>query len=126
MVKAMARRPVHLSPGERKIISVFRLPRPSAVRQIEADVKWPDGRPAERVDVWAEIGDQAAAHGKTGGNGVARFEVIEGVRYTVEAKVWVGDGDHREVARSGASELVPTGEPVRLSLVLNKRTRGYR
>ncbi len=117
---------VHLAPGERKVISAFRLPQPSAVRLIEAEVKWSDGRPAAGVDVWGDVGDRTAAHAVTDAQGVAQFEALEGIRYTVEAKIWVGEGVQRQVARSGALEVLPTGRPVHLNFVLNKRTESFR
>jgi len=55
---------IHLMPGERKQISPLRLPAPSAVRKIEAEVRWPDGSPAGGVTVWGEVADRAAASGR--------------------------------------------------------------
>jgi len=57
---------------------------------------------------------------------VARFDVLEGILYTIEAKIWIGSGGEREVARSGAMPLTPGPEPIHLKLVLGMRTKDYR
>jgi hypothetical protein len=116
---------IHLTPGEHKQIAPFRLPPPSAVRQIEAEVRWPDGRPAEGVTVWGAVGDRAATSGETDANGLARIEVLQGISYNLEAKTWVGSGGQREVARSGVTELTPGSDAIHLKLVLSKRTKQY-
>ena len=117
---------VHLIPGEHKQISPFRLPPPLTVRKIVAEVYWPDGWPAQGVDVWAQVGDEPAASGETDMDGVAQFHVLQGVHYAVEAKIWIGTLGQREVARSGATDLTPGQEPIRLKLILSKRTKEYR
>ncbi|MGA2273476.1 MAG: carboxypeptidase-like regulatory domain-containing protein [Bryobacteraceae bacterium] len=116
---------IHLSPGEHKRVSPLRLPPRLAVRKVEAEVRWPDGQAAKGVDVWGEVGGQAAAHGETNAEGIARIEVLEGARYSIEAKTWVGPAGQREVARSGAAELVPGQLPIHLKLVLTGRTKDY-
>ncbi len=80
---------IHLFAGERKQISPFRLPPPAAVRNIEAQVRWPDGSPAAGVSVWGEIGDHAAALAKTDTNGLASIDLLEGIAYSIEAKIWL-------------------------------------
>jgi hypothetical protein len=117
---------IHLSAGERKQISLFRLPPPSAVRSIEAQVRWPDGSPAAGVSVWGEIGDHAAALAKTDTNGLTHLDLLEGIAYSIEAKTWVGQQRQREVARSGAIDVTPGPQTVPLNLVLTKRTKDYR
>jgi 5-hydroxyisourate hydrolase-like protein (transthyretin family) len=117
---------IHLMPGEHKLISVIRLPPPSPVHKIEVEVRWPDGRPAEGVMVWGEVGDHAATSGKTEANGRAKLDVLEGVAYSVEAKILVGTGAEREVARSGATDLTPGREPIHLQLVLSRHSKEYR
>jgi len=116
---------VRLSPGEDRHLSVLRLPPPSTVREVETQVLWPDGRPAEGVTVWGGVGDHAATSSDTDASGIARLKVLEGVHYAIEAKVWIGSGEEREVARSGASELTPGTVPIHLKLVLAKRTKQY-
>jgi hypothetical protein len=122
-----ARPSVHLSPGERKQIPPFRLPARLAVKKIEAEVRWPDGRPAKGVTVWGDVGeDRAATSGETDANGFTQIEVLEGISYTIEAKVWVGSEGQKEVARSGAMELTPGSGAIHLKLVLSQRTKEYR
>jgi hypothetical protein len=116
---------IHLKPGERKQVAPFRLPRPYIVRKIEAEVRWPNGQPAQGVTVWGEVGDDAATSGMTDGNGLARFDVLQGIPYTIEAKIWVDAGGQKQVARSGAILLTPGQEPIHLNLVLSKRTQTY-
>ena len=117
---------IHLMPGEHKQISAIRLPPPSGIHKIEVDVHWPDGRPANGVTIWGEVGDHAATSGETDANGRAQLDVLERVAYRVEAKIWVGTGAGREVARSGATDLIPGREPIHLKLVLSRRTKEYR
>jgi Carboxypeptidase regulatory-like domain len=116
---------IHLKPGERKQVAPFRLPQPFAVRKFEAEVRWPDGQPAPGVTVWGEVGNDATTSGVTDSNGLARLDVLQGIPYRIEAKVWVGTGGHKEVARSGAILLTPGKEPIHLKLVLGKRTQTY-
>jgi hypothetical protein len=113
---------ISLSPGERRQISPFRLPRPSPVRTLEVEVHWPDGRPADGVDVWGEVSDRAATHEKTDSRGAARLDVLEGVRYKIEAKVWT---DRQDVTRSGITELTQGQVPFHLKLVLDQHTKRY-
>jgi hypothetical protein len=117
---------IHLAPGERKPIAPFRLPAPSAVRKIEAEVRWLDGKPASGVMVFGYVAEHVTESRATDANGIARFDVLEGIPYTIEAKIWTGDSEHREVARSGALALTPGPESTHLKLVLDKRTKGYR
>jgi hypothetical protein len=117
---------VHLSPGEDRHLSALRLPSPSILREVEAQVLWPDGRPAEGVTVWGKVGDHAATSSDTDAGGIARLRVLEGVHYAIEAEVWIGRGAQREVARSGVSELTPGNAPLHLKLVLAKHTKEYR
>ncbi len=116
---------IHLVAGQRVQIAPFRLPAQSAVRIVEAQVRWPDGRPASGVNVWADVGDSTAAGGETDATGRARFEVLQGIDYTVEAKIWVEANGRKEVARSGKVQFTPTSQPVRLDFVLNNRTKNY-
>jgi hypothetical protein len=90
-----------------------------------AEVHWPDGSPASGVTVWGEVGERPAASGETDAEGIARFEVLEGLHYVAEAKVWVGPQEWREVARSGGIELTPGNAPIRLKFVLSKRSQYY-
>ncbi len=117
---------IHLTPGEYRRITPFRLPPPSVVRKIDAEVRWPDGRPAQGVTVWGDVGDRAAASGETDANGLTRIDLLQGISYSIEAKIWVGSGGQREVARSGVTELTPGSDSIRLKLVLSKRTKEYR
>jgi hypothetical protein len=118
---------IHLVAGERKRITSFQLPRPAAVRSFQAEVHWPDGRRASSVMVWATVGDdRAAASGETDANGVKRFDVLEGITYVIEAKIWIGSEGEREVARSGAVELTPGSGPIHRKFILSKRTKDYR
>jgi len=116
---------VNLKPGERKLISPFRLPDPLAVRTIAAVVRWPDGRAAQGADLWGDFGDRVAAHGEVKADGSVRMEVLESLTYSVEAKIWTGPPGHREVARTGSMELTPGKDPIHLELTLNKRTQQY-
>jgi hypothetical protein len=116
---------VHLSPGEHRQVSPIRLPPRLAVRKVVAEVRWPDGRFASGVTVWGDVENQPAASGETDANGIADFEVLEGLHYLVEAKIWVGPQDHREVARSGVIDLTPGDAPIHLKLVLSERSQDY-
>jgi len=116
---------IHLAPGERKEIAPFRLPPPRAVLTIEAEVRWTDGKPAQAVTVWGQVGDRVATSGITDANGLARFDVLEGITYTIEAKIWVDAKGQKEVARSGPAVLTPGPDLLHLNLVLGKRTRNY-
>jgi hypothetical protein len=116
---------IHLSPGEHGRVSPFRLPPRLAVRKVVAEVRWSDGRPASGVTVWGDVGDRAAAGGETNAKGIAHFQVLEGLQYKVEATIWVGPRGHREVARSGAMDVTPEKAPIRLKLVLSKRSQYF-
>ncbi len=120
-----SRSSIHLTAGERKMITPFRLPARSAVRVVEAEVHWPDGSPAQGVTVWGDVGDRAAASGDTNANGVAHFKVLQGIRYTIEANIWVGSQEEREVARSGSMELTPGSDPIHLKLTLSERSKYF-
>lgn len=117
---------IHLNPGESKSIQPFRLPAKLSVRTIEAVVHWPDGRVAQGATLWADLGARAAAYGETNGEGMARIAVLEDLTYNIEAKIWTGSNQHREVARSGSLKLKPGKKPIHLELTLSQRTEGYR
>ena len=116
---------LHLLPGEHARVSQFNLPPPSRVRKVVAEVHWPDGRPASGVTVSGYLGDKPAALGETGANGIAHFDVLEGLHYATEAKIWVGPQEQREVARSGETALTPRDAPFRLKFVLSKRSHDW-
>lgn len=117
---------IHLNPGQHQQVTTLKLPTPSQVRVFPVEVRWPDGRAAADVDVWAEVGDNVGAHGQTDANGRTRLDLLEGVTYSVEAKIWVKDDGRKEVARSGAIQLTPGPETNQLNLQLNRRTKVYR
>lgn len=117
---------IFLKPGEQKLIRPFRLPKPAAVRRIEAKVQWTDGRPASGVTVWGEVGDQAAASDETDENGLASLDLLEGVTYNIEGKIWIVTDTSREVARSGPLSVTPESTPLHLTLIMSKRSHYYR
>jgi hypothetical protein len=117
---------IHLDPGQRKQVTALKLPAPSQVRVFPVEVRWPDGHAAAGVDVWAEVGDNVGAHGRTDAKGRTRLDLLEGVSYRVEAKIWVNDEGQKEVARSGVIQLAPGVETSQLNLQLNQRTKAYR
>jgi hypothetical protein len=112
---------IHLVAGAQQRLSPLKLPRPLTVRLLEAEVRWPDGRPATGVDVWALVKGKPGALAKVDAAGMARLSLLEGIHYSVEAMVWVG----REVARSGSIELTPESEPILFNLTMNRRSRLY-
>jgi hypothetical protein len=123
---------IHLEPGQHMRITALKLPARSLVRVYPVEVQWPDGRAAADVDVWAEVatpaqaGENVGAHGQTDANGHTHLDLLEGVTYKVEAKIWVPNQGQKEVARSRAIELTPSGETNQLNLQLNQRTNDYR
>lgn len=117
---------VHLDPGQHRQIAAFKLPAPSRVRPFPVEVSWPDGHAAAGVDVWAEVSDNVGAHGQTDAGGRTRLDLLEGVTYSIEAKIWVNDDGKKEVARSGAIQLTPGTETSQINLQLNQRTKVYR
>jgi hypothetical protein len=117
---------IHLDPGEHKQLLSFKLPPPYVVRVFPVQVRWPDGRPAEHVSVWAEVGNEAATFADTDSKGLAHLDLLEGITYAIEAKIWVNTGNRKEVARSGALQVLLGSEPGQLSLVLDRRTSRYR
>jgi hypothetical protein len=120
---------VHLDAGEHKALASFEIPAPLSKKTIPVRVLWPDGRSATGVDVWADvqngIQDSVGGHGKTDATGHAQLELLEGINYTVEAKIWVGKGSYRKVARSGATQLNVGAAPANLILHLDLRTTSY-
>jgi len=116
---------IALAAGGEKEIMPFRLPAPSPAQNIEVHVSWPDGRPASGVNVWGDFEGRAATGGLTDASGVAKFKGLQGITYSIEAKIWVGEAASKEVARSGVTPLTPGPEPSHLDLVLNRRTKGY-
>jgi 5-hydroxyisourate hydrolase-like protein (transthyretin family) len=116
---------IHLSAGDHKQLVPFNLPPASAVRRLSALVVWPDGRPAKGVFVWAEVGDKPAAYGETDKEGRTQIDVLQGINYNVEAKIWVGTPPNKEVARSGALHLVPGADPIQVTLRLTDHSIRY-
>jgi hypothetical protein len=117
---------IHLNPGEHKQIASLRLPPPSAVRVFPVQVWWPDGRPATHVTIWAGVGDKVGTSAETDSKGLAHIDLLEGITYAIEAKIWVKNEDKKEVARSGAIQVTPGPKPDQLNFVLNNRTSTYR
>lgn len=122
---------IALRAGEHKKISPLRLASALAGHTIPVVVRWEDGKPAAGVHVWAEVpnevnGSGVGDHHETDAEGRARLTLLEGVTYTVEAKIWVGQSPHREVARSGAVQVTATMETEKLELRLVQRTKDYR
>jgi hypothetical protein len=117
---------IHLNAGENKQLTPFNLPSATAIRRVSVRVLWPDGRAAKGVDVWAEVGDQPGNQGETDADGRTHLDLLQGIDYAVEAKIWVGTGAKRKVARSGVSRVNPGSEPIQLNLILDKRTSTYR
>src|SRR5215472_626786 len=64
-----------------------------------------------------EVNDRAATHEKTDSRGVARLDVLEGVHYKIEAKIWAGRED---VVRSGITDLTQGQVPLHLKFVLSQ------
>jgi hypothetical protein len=117
---------IHLNPGQRKQIAALKLPTPSQVRVFPVEVRWADGQVAADVDVWAAVGDEVGAHGQTDANGRTHLDLLEGVTYTVEAKMWVSAKGQKEVTRSGAIQLTPGAKTNQLNLQLSQHTKDYR
>jgi hypothetical protein len=117
---------IHLDAGEHRQIAPFNLPVAAIVRQVPVRVFWPDGRPAKDVDVWAYVGGEPGAHASTDSDGGAQLDLLEGLDYAVEAKIWVEPSEKREVARSGVTRVTPGSEPIHLDLCLCEQTPNYR
>jgi len=117
---------IHLDAGEQKELAPFSLPKAALIRQVSIRVAWPDGRPAKDIDVWADVGGEPGDHATTDADGRAQLELLDGLEDTVEAKIWVGPPEKREVARSGAVQVTPRSEPAHLDLILKELTPNYR
>lgn len=117
---------IHLGPGEKKDLSPLKLPVRTKVHRIDVEVHWPDGRPAHGVTVWADIGNEPGDYGETDTNGVTHLLLLEGFSYDLEAKIWVGPEDNREVARSGLIHWNASSGPNHLKLVLTQRSKQYK
>jgi hypothetical protein len=76
--------------------------------------------------VWGEVGDQAAASDETDENGLASLDLLEGVTYNIEGKIWIVTDTSREVARSGPLSVTPESTPLHLTLIMSKRSHYYR
>ncbi len=117
---------VTLSPNETRSVRV-KLERPLKWRSVTVLVRWPDGRPAADTYVTALIGRSSAEFDRTGGDGIARLTLLEGLQYRIEARGW----SSYRVVPSGmrVGEKYVDAEPTpfslgtsseRLSLVLTK------
>lgn len=116
---------IRLNPGEKKDLSPLKLPVRAKVHRIDVDVHWPNGRPARGVTVWAEIGSRPGDYGDTDANGVTHLLLLDGFSYDLEAKIWIGSKDNREVARSGLTHWNASSGPNHLMLVLTQRSKQY-
>jgi hypothetical protein len=72
------------------------------------------------------VGDRAAASGDVNAQGLARVDLLQGLTYTVEAKIWTGPKEHRTVARSGPLKLAPGKDHPALNLTLSQQSEGFR
>lgn len=121
---------VHLTSGEHKKITSFRLPAPSVTRKVEAQVLGSDNRPAQGINVFANVGNRAATFGKSDINGLAKFDVLDGISYRIQVvgfdiRVSMDADGQRTDVQSGVVEVKSgSSDPIHLRVVLGQRTLG--
>ena len=109
---------IHLEPGEHRTLSPLLVSPRLAVRRVNVQVRWPDGRPAKDVLVSAMGGRWAEGVRRTDTHGRARFDFMEGLPYRVFTDlVSVGS----EQFSSGEVMVTPGASLTKITFVLRKQ-----
>jgi hypothetical protein len=88
------------------------------LRTVIVEVRWPGGRPARGVTVWAETGHNSIESGETDVNGVARLTLLEGATYKVETRALLHQKGRVTTVASDPVTLIPELRHHRITLTL--------
>ncbi len=114
---------LHLKPGEHISGLKLLLPEPLAPRSVSVIVVWPNGTPANRVQVFTDVNhDDPAGVVITDASGKAEPPCLQQLPYRISARDFVDTDPTKNNRRIMDGEVIlPAGrEPVSLRIVLNR------